>query len=383
MEKWAVTVACFAGGLLVSVILYFLKPSIPLLVGSLSVIYICFAFATWFSPWIKDKFRRRIIALFVVAGILTTIGYYIRPIESVTEKVPRYAAKTLPLEQPKQPTVKIVEEPSINERFALSIVLDRESGKMVSIYPFGPGKAKDLFFNDAVSRSNGLFVADKHTFFSNLRPPIPANDIVGFYEELIQYQLISWLVHATRGMDAGYLAIGVNEAISGIILHVPLLPPNYVRMPGKKVLAALSKNRFVDEKVRNDWDNPVGWLPMPPHAMFSMPDRQSIVIERPKYFKITFMVNPGPVRSGGVPKHLLEAVTRAVAEGLIKPGALKLDPKTGEGLVKLSDLETLWFIVNLTATFEGLSMGSKEATDMKKWVTALFAECKQLADPEE
>jgi hypothetical protein len=153
------------------------------------------------------------------------------------------------------------------------------------------------------------------------------------------------------------------------------LPPNYVRMAGKEVLGALSKNRFVDERVRQFWDNPACWLPMPPHAKLSLPDRQSIVIEQPKYFKITFMVQPG-LRGTGVPKYLLDAVKKAEAERLVRPWP-------GEGWVTLSNVETQWFIVKLTATFEGLPAGSKEATEMKKWVTALFTECKQLADPEE
>lgn len=332
-----------------------------------------------------------VMAVFVFSVSASFLqGKYHAYMVANTSHINKYEAKRLPSKQTKQSTVKIVEEPSINERFAFSIVLDRDSGKMVSIYSdhYLPRLAprKEWFLADAVTRSNRVFTTEKQIKqhpLDAVRPPIAANEAVEFYEELFQYELIEWYTAATRFKDGGFVRSGVGGSTSGIILHVPLLPPNYIAVRGKEMLVALSKNRFIDEQVRQWWNDPMSGIPVPAHARLLIPDRQSIVIERPKYYRITFRIEPGPIRGSGVPKHLLGVIRQVEAEGLIKPGAVKVDAKTGEGFVKTSDLETLWLIVNLTATFEGLPAGSKEATEMKKWVTALFTECKQLADPEE
>jgi hypothetical protein len=198
-------------------------------------------------------------------------------------------------------------EPGLNERFTFSIVVDQESGHVLSIYFQSYSPPLDImkreFLTGAVYKSNEMFDTGKHAFVIGLCPPIPKNDTWRFYEEVFQYELIQWYFMATRVLDTVFVQHERNGTISGARVHVLLLPPNFIRMPGKEVLTALSKNRFVDDpEIKHYWDNPLSWLPMPSYAKLSLPDERSIVIERPKYFKITFMIQPGLSMRGGVPK---------------------------------------------------------------------------------
>jgi hypothetical protein len=81
MEKWAPTAALHGLGVLMSVIVYFVRPSPALLVILLSIAFLSFGFAAFFWPGVKGRLWLRLIALCLIAGCLFMLAYFIWPSE--------------------------------------------------------------------------------------------------------------------------------------------------------------------------------------------------------------------------------------------------------------------------------------------------------------
>jgi hypothetical protein len=99
MAKWVSTAVSIGVGTVVSILVFFQKPSLTLLVLLFSVAYLCFAFGVWFCPWVKDQLWRRLVSLLAVAVCVCIVGYSIRPIEQLSANALKKSTAPLKSEQ--------------------------------------------------------------------------------------------------------------------------------------------------------------------------------------------------------------------------------------------------------------------------------------------
>jgi hypothetical protein len=234
----------------------------------------------------------------------------------------------------------ILKETTISERFPIYIAVNQGTN-----LPF-PLENPFSTFGSMASRANREEAPD-NTVKQREVAFKSADEKFDFYCELIQFEIVSQLYTVLRRAEM----ISMQAAPSGqpiITSEVFKIerPETFTKIDGKRVLQALSRNRFLEKHERTLWDSSASWIPVPKNANLSAPDSRSIVLARPGYFKA--MIRVDPIGAGnGTPLYLAE---------------------------KLRDqrVETLCFAITTEAVFDKFTSGSPYTEETMNWVRLLF-----------
>lgn len=247
----------------------------------------------------------------------------------------------------------------ITERFLVSVVVDKDTGFAIDIPHSADGSDRSMLLSDIAARS--MFKYEEqgnapNAIVKTIQRPVIAEgqERNKFYEELLQYKLVYCLFYILRAKNSVTSSCNGSECITGFKLYDTFKLKDSKKITGTEIATNLVKNKFLDGQDKHIWNNSATWLPVPIGTNISIPDKQSIILERPQYYRIVMTVKSHG-SAPGVPSYL-------------------------KGIIKQPNVETKVFIIELEARLEKSPSESKDIPEIGQWIRFLFDRLKKLGD---
>jgi hypothetical protein len=283
------------------------------------------------------------IALFIAALTLVCLNWSAKTITPVASILLVGIATTLV-------TVGIpLKETSISSLLTTNVVLDTRSGRPpFEVTPTPPGKANEQLV-ELFQLSQAIVTKDGKAV-----PTIadPKNDAerMAFACELIQYRILRVIQELQRGRTQSGFFYGKSFAT----VIAPIKTSDSVDYLPAELFTAIANNRFSKSDRENIHWRHLGFpVPRKTKLRFSLPSatggQYSLVLEKPLYFQVTFIIEALPYLSPGT-----------LPEGLmIQPEAVQY-------------CQTYHFRVSMRAVFNKLTSANSRTEEYKDWVNKLF-----------
>lgn len=248
----------------------------------------------------------------------------------------------------------VLKPAKINERFSVSIVLNRTTNLPAHFQPTSDLKIMDR--ERMAGRANQEETDQPDHVRQRSVNFATTDDKTAFYNELLQLELV-WQIYGALVYDVGIssTANSHERAIFESVVFERFRPNNVTRIAGREVASGLRKNRFMNRSEQRYWKDDQVTIPLPIGAKIVFPDSQSVTVERPGYYNVHFRLEP--IGGGnGVPRWLANFVSE-------------------------TNVETISFTVNMEANFDQFTAENPDTIEAKQWTESLFAALKrQLGD---